>query len=157
MAEKNTFRGKLFGGFDRKDVVSYIEKLAAERNEYKGKCAELEININELKDEMDALRAEYEEKLAAQAQEYEEKLTVAEAAVVCANLQAEEKRTEEKLAAAKLLDEIIERFDSAESDSRLICSHMLDDLKVVRKNVERLPDVLVSSKERFVEIREKLN
>lgn len=32
MANENGFRGKLFGGFNRKDVAAYIEKLAAERN-----------------------------------------------------------------------------------------------------------------------------
>ncbi|MGM9522766.1 MAG: DivIVA domain-containing protein [Oscillospiraceae bacterium] len=31
--ETGNFRGRIFGGFDRSDVIGYIEELAAERNE----------------------------------------------------------------------------------------------------------------------------
>ena len=32
MSGENGFKGRLFGGFDRRDVAEYIEKLAGERN-----------------------------------------------------------------------------------------------------------------------------
>ena len=32
MGEKQGFKRRAFGGFDRKDVINYIEELAAERN-----------------------------------------------------------------------------------------------------------------------------
>lgn len=66
-----SFRSEVFGGFNRKDVSVYIEKLAAERNKYKGDAeklgdkveelsdtiAELETRISELSKELDTAMA----------------------------------------------------------------------------------------------------
>ena len=38
----NRFRGKILGGFNRRDVSEYIEKLAGERNALRRRCRELE-------------------------------------------------------------------------------------------------------------------
>ena len=35
--EKKVFKRRLFGGFDRRDVMEYINKLASERNTYKAR------------------------------------------------------------------------------------------------------------------------
>ncbi|NLO48975.1 MAG: hypothetical protein GX111_11770 [Clostridiales bacterium] len=54
MGADNKLRGSLFGGFNRKDVVSYIEKNAQMSNEYKAssekweaKCVDLEMRLQE--------------------------------------------------------------------------------------------------------------
>ena len=43
--ENNTFKGTLFGGFNREDVISYITKTSAQANE---RIAALEADIDKL-------------------------------------------------------------------------------------------------------------
>ena len=54
MGVTGSFRGKLFGGFDRKDVSDYITALAAERNELKKKCECLEAETESLREKLAA-------------------------------------------------------------------------------------------------------
>lgn len=168
MAEIGSFKSKLFGGFDRKDVVNYIEKLAAERNEYIVKCRDLEVKVQELEGKIEDIRSEYERKISeVQAEneskieeitsEYEMKLTEAEAAIVCANLKAEEKRTTEREEALKVLGDVVDRFEAAGSDTVLLCSRIVEDLKETANKIEGLPDIVVSAKERIDEIKSKIN
>ena len=44
-----SFKTRLFGGFDRRDVISYIEKLAAQRNKYLKTAERLETQMNDLR------------------------------------------------------------------------------------------------------------
>ena len=46
--ERGNFRGRLFGGFNRKDVINYIEALAEERNK-------LDQENAQLKEQMEAI------------------------------------------------------------------------------------------------------
>ena len=46
----NKIRGAVFGGFNREDVSSYVEKLAKERNEYKALCQKLTAQLEEEKE-----------------------------------------------------------------------------------------------------------
>ena len=96
MANENGFRGKLFGGFNRKDVADYIEKLAAERNRLKAEAdqrrnealsraaqnEELSRLLGEARKVADEARAHAEE-LAAQVRAG---ITRAEAAVILGNM-----------------------------------------------------------------------
>ena len=50
------FRRKLFGGFDSRDVIQYIEELAAQRNKYKQTGDKLELEIKNLNAEMKKLQ-----------------------------------------------------------------------------------------------------
>jgi hypothetical protein len=50
MAEGKQFKRGLFGGFDRKDVVEYIEKLAGERNALRDRVAKAEEESARLKE-----------------------------------------------------------------------------------------------------------
>ena len=65
-AEKGNFRRNLFGGFNREDVIKYIEQLSAERNKYKNDCLRLEGEAEELRARLDEAlrRAEAEAKRA---------------------------------------------------------------------------------------------
>ncbi|MBQ3404520.1 MAG: DUF972 family protein [Oscillospiraceae bacterium] len=57
MAENSgNFRTRILGGFDRLDVIKYIEKLAAERNDCRSELEKLKEEIQALTDDNDALR-----------------------------------------------------------------------------------------------------
>lgn len=54
--DKNgNFRGRVFGGFDRKDVAAYISKVARETNDYKEECAKLRCENRELSSGIEGL------------------------------------------------------------------------------------------------------
>ena len=48
--EKGNFRGRVFGGFNRQDVIDYIEELATERNALARENQELQERLWELED-----------------------------------------------------------------------------------------------------------
>lgn len=60
--ENNTFKGSLFGGFNRQDVINYIEKASKESAELlqanQERIAQLEKQVEELTAERDALRTQ---------------------------------------------------------------------------------------------------
>ena len=58
--EVEFFRKKFIGGFNRKDVVSYITKLANERNESRDGKEKAEADSRTLAAEVTSLRAELE-------------------------------------------------------------------------------------------------
>ena len=51
---------QIFGGFNRKDVVDYIAKMAKERNEAREACEEATAKVEELTAEIEALKLELE-------------------------------------------------------------------------------------------------
>ena len=53
--ENNTFKGTLFGGFKREDVIDYITKASAESN---ARISALEADVNNLLSQEKALRTE---------------------------------------------------------------------------------------------------
>ena len=52
--EKGNFRGRVFGGFDRQDVIDYIESLATERNALSRENQELRERLWELEERSSA-------------------------------------------------------------------------------------------------------
>ena len=56
--QKGNFKTQVFGGFDRHDVIDYIEKLAAQRNAYQKERDTLEQRRDELELENSALKGE---------------------------------------------------------------------------------------------------
>lgn len=71
--EKGNFRGRVFGGFNRQDVIDYIEELATERNALARENQELQERLWELEDrppepapdETGSVRAERDELVRA--------------------------------------------------------------------------------------------
>lgn len=53
--ERGSFRRRVFGGFDRNDVINYIETIAVQRNEYQARTKELTQEANELRVRLDDL------------------------------------------------------------------------------------------------------
>lgn len=75
MADKRgSFRRKLFGGFDRNDVIDYIETIAGERNKYQTEAQKFAKEAGELRDKLDSLTTLLQwkdDKLAEDSQELE--------------------------------------------------------------------------------------
>jgi chromosome segregation ATPase len=106
------FRSSLFGGFNRDDVVKYIEKASEKTAEYRAdsvKYHELVLSNNKLLDEFNELKAEFEKLSAetdalrsdlrdreAEVEELKTRLEPAEASA------AEYEATKERLAAIEL-------------------------------------------------------
>lgn len=55
------FRRKLFGGFDSRDVMRYIEELAGQRNTYKMTGDKMELELKKLNGEIKRLQNELDE------------------------------------------------------------------------------------------------
>lgn len=51
--ERGNFKGRVFGGFNRHDVIDYIETLAAERNELSRENERLRGQINALEERLE--------------------------------------------------------------------------------------------------------
>ncbi len=73
----NRFRGKILGGFNRKDVSEYIEKLSEERNALRRRCRELEEQTAQLAQKSAQLQQQ-SARLQADAAELQERAERAE-------------------------------------------------------------------------------
>ncbi len=111
MADKK-FRSSLFGGFNRDDVVKYIEKASEKTAEYRAdsiKYHDLLLSNNELQASYDTLREEHEA-LCAEAEELRAALSEKEAELAALKEQLAEKQavadeytaTKERLAAIEI-------------------------------------------------------
>ncbi len=64
MSEERSFKRKAFGGFDREDVIEYIDELLAELQKCREENARKDARITELEGKLD----EYEAAAATQAE-----------------------------------------------------------------------------------------
>ena len=64
MSEERSFKRKAFGGFDREDVIEYIDELLAELQNCKNENARKDARISELERKLD----EYEATAATQSE-----------------------------------------------------------------------------------------
>lgn len=63
MAEgRGNFRRKLFGGFDRTDVINYIETIAGQRNKYQTEAQKFAKESDELRTKLDSLTGQIQKK-----------------------------------------------------------------------------------------------
>ena len=79
--DSNYFRKRLFGGFNRTDVVNYVTALAKERNELEAAKDKAEKNARTLAEEVATLRRDSEEAWRTIREDIEQKYSVFEAAV----------------------------------------------------------------------------
>ena len=79
--DSNYFRKRVFGGFNRQDVVNYITELAKERNVSEAGKDKAEKDARELAAEVAALRRDSEEAWRTIKEDIEQKYSVFEAAV----------------------------------------------------------------------------
>jgi chromosome segregation ATPase len=82
MANDVIFKTKAFGGFNKEEVMTYINRLISEKEELENKCKELTDEKNNLKNEVSEISQklkETEEKVTKSAEEYEELSKILEA------------------------------------------------------------------------------
>lgn len=137
--EKGNFRGRVFGGFDRQDVIDYIEELATERNM--------------LRRENDDLRErlwEYEDGAAAPAEKPEDD---------GASDKAEDIRRELEGAledARELLRSVRAEYDALCADVKINATHAEGELRSISTRLTGIQETLRSAGERLEEISERL-
>jgi len=97
MTEKTPIRGRLVGGFDRRDVITNIKRLSEERNSFMRECEELRAELQALRDEMSTERTAAETTLNEKTEQLEAELAAARTEIMAAKLRATdaEKRLEE--------------------------------------------------------------
>lgn len=93
--ENNTFKGSIFGGFNRQDVMNYIEKSSRESAALLEENAEriraLEEELQQLRQKHGSLQAQSEETAAALA---EARVSLASEQAACADLRSTLERTQ---------------------------------------------------------------
>lgn len=137
------FRTSVFGGFDRSDVVAYLERIAGERNEYKEKAEKLE-------DELDAARGEYGEKL----RNIERELKAAREELSSAQQDAEAVRISAVADAVRILDELRDKYDSVRTDMEVTTNHLRCELTRLGDSLSVITSVFSKTGERFSELSE---
>lgn len=129
--EKGNFKGRVFGGFNRHDVIDYIEKLAGERNDLLRENQKLQGRIEALEERLE--RAE--DKRAA-----EEARSVAAKALEDAK---------------GILEDVISGYEGVCGDININVSQAAHELGAVNVKLTTLQETLKSAGERLDEVREK--
>ena len=73
--ENGNFRSRLFGGFDRSDVIKYIEKLAEERNSLRMENERLQEQAAQLEEQLSGKNAEGDSRILQLEAQLEEERT----------------------------------------------------------------------------------
>ena len=176
--EIKRFRGKILGGFNRKDVSEYIEKLAGERNALRKRCRELEEQTAQfaqrsaqLQQQSARLQAESgavqaraekaEKELTALAEKQAEQLEAAlaeERARAEKELAAEREKAREEAAArvAEKLDEIGGLLDCVAEDSARDAQEARDRLEALCSGAEASAHATEEARRRFLALRKEL-
>jgi len=132
--ESNYFRKRLFGGFNRKDVVNYIAKMAQERNELAAARDRFEEEARALSGEITALRQKTEEASRAMQEDHEHKASVFETA-------------------GNVFKEFEEVFRGLQTDIEAAVANVFEELKNTGDMTARLPSVLAQAGESLNELR----
>ncbi len=167
--EKGNFRGKLFGGFNRNDVINYIESAAAQFNateKERDDLAEerLTEELDELKYELEAQKESASADLKALAEEKDGVILELrrENARLLVDIEKErartfDRRSEELNAAAEAVDELIKRCGDIKADMAVNVTNtrrrILDGLEGVESVAGELEKRLNKLRENIDELR----
>lgn len=130
--EKGNFRGRVFGGFDRQDVIDYIESLATERNALSRENQQLQERLWEL-----------EEQAAAPA---EEPAGDSERREIAGALEE----------ARELLRTVKREYDALCADVKINATQAEGELKTISARLSGLQAALGSAGEKLEEIGSRL-
>ena len=128
--EIKSFRRQLIGGFDRRDVMSYIAKISHERNMFSQTKFEAERALSKLADEIERLNGELEEANAAA-------------------LKGREDRQAAFDAAALVFEDLKAAFGQVHKDITEAFARVNAELAVAAIPVEKLPDVIEKTEEKL--------
>ena len=139
--ETGKFRGSFLGGFNRQDVVNYIEQMSAERQSigeeresFREKTDEFESRIFALEQENEALRAELEEERAK-------------------NFALQNKAAEEALLA---LNELKSKFASVRADVGLDVNHTKRELERMSAGVTGVTGFFEETEKRIASLEDEI-
>ena len=129
--EVDFFRKRFIGGFDRKDVVDYIAKLAGERNALADARDKAVQEVNELTIQVDSLRRELAESIR-----YAESFKV------------------EEIAKAKIvLLEIETEFEALSVDAKSSVAGASNQLRTIVNTIEGVSSMLDSTGAKIAELK----
>lgn len=137
--EKGNFRGRVFG-FNRRDVIDYIEELATERNMLQKENQELRERLWALEDSGESLPA------SEASEDDSEDVDAAREALESALSEARE-----------LLRRVKSEYDELCADVKINASHAEGELKTISQRLAGIQETLQSAGERLEEIGEKLD
>ena len=169
MANDVIFKTKAFGGFNKEEVMTYINRLITEKEELENKCKELTDEKNNLKNEVSEISQklkETEEKVTKSAEEYEElsKVLEAEREVSAAVYNEKEEFSVEILKLNKELNELKNKPVLSEEDAEILKAENAklkaecDKLKAMEQQVgAAMLDARLRSDELVKEAEEKAN
>lgn len=131
--EISYFRKRFLGGFNREDVIDYIEKLAQERNKLQAEKTAAEQRLMQLSGELETLRREIEEARRTEFEDRENKI----AAVI---------------AALRTFADLETTLSDLSQDVFKISERAREEFGAARKNIAELPTILEQADRRFAEI-----
>ena len=151
----NTLRGRLFGGFDRRDVVEYIEQLAAQRNALLQENEALKEQLSVMEEQRASAPVLPDEDapaddLAAAVEEFLEKV---QKDMQSAEVSEQEEKKEAERKADQLLAELEEKFQDTKTDVEVTTSHMRCELQKMSDMLSALSLALESTGRRIHELR----
>lgn len=132
--ELNFFRKRFFGGFNRQDVIDYVEKLARERNELRLAKEKVEQDMQTITEESATLRSALEE----------------------AKLEANRNRTEALEAAIKTISDLESEFLNLRREVESTASGVRTELEAACNTLASVPSVLERAEVRVAELRDTL-
>lgn len=131
--EISYFRKRFLGGFNREDVIDYIEKLAQERNKLQEEKDKAEHRLLILTSELETLRLEIEQARKSEFEDRENKIAAVIAALnTFAGLETTLNNLNEEV--FKISERAREEFNKA------------------RDNIAELPNILERADKRFAEL-----
>jgi len=174
------FRGRLFGGFDRRDVVDYISRLADERNQAIVERDQLFERVAQLEEELAALTGEPDdvpetEEPEIDASETEEPLPETQKEEhAAAPDDAPDRIPEEAMRAVftemfqnmkgnavKETDEIVgdleERYASLKTDMEVTAAHMRCELKKMSDYLSSVTEAFSNTEKKIGELRQSVS
>lgn len=169
MANDVIFKTKAFGGFNKEEVMTYINRLISEKEELENKCKELTDEKNDLKNEVSEISQklkETEEKVTKSAEEYEKlsKILEAEREVRDAVCKEKDEFSVEILKLNKELNELKNKPVLSEEDAEVLKAENsklkaeCDKLKAMEQQVgAAMLDARLRSDELVKEAEEKAN
>jgi len=139
--ELNGFRGRLFGGFDRKDVIAYIEKSSAKRNALIKENEKLAAEAEEMNEIVSRLQIENDE-LKAKLAEAEEAVKVSEDSV---------KELKETVIAETItaLEDLEKKYENISADFADTSTRINNELDTIRGKMSAFPEIKDSIDDRI--------
>ena len=131
--EISYFRKRFLGGFNREDVIDYIEKLAQERNKLQEEKDKVEHRLLMLTSELETLRGEIEQARKSEFEDRENKV----AAII---------------AALNTFSDMETTLGSLSEDIFKVAERAREEFKKAREDIAELPAILEQADKRFADL-----